>query len=276
MDRDDVEVLTPNHFLITGPTGSFGQPGDVNIETLKKYHAAKQKHIDELWDRLFRSYISALRVQHNWDQKARPFHLKIGDFVMVPQEKILKTRWPIARITGFITSSSGQIKAAEIETYVSDRVNTRLKDELFGKRTRIKNLTPDQRRQVIGCFIPNKRPVLLTNLYPFEMWENTEFDFPVPIQRDSLPTNFPGHPVVLEDPLADFSSQKENREKRKLANREKARQAKEERKVRKRLLPEVDRPQTDRPRRKNARYDQNYRNLADGRSDDSDLMDSDD
>jgi hypothetical protein len=107
------------------------------------------------------------------------------------------------------------------------------------------------------------------------MWEDTEFEFPVPIQRDSLPTNFPGHPVVLEDPLADFSSQKENKEKRKLANREKTKQAKEERKVRKRLLPEVDRPQTDRPRRKNARYDQNYRNLADGRSDDSDLMDSD-
>jgi hypothetical protein len=268
MDRDDVEVLTPNHFLITGPTGSFGQPSDMNIEGLRSYHKARQKHIDELWDPMFRSYISSLRVQHNWDQKARPFHLKIGDFVMVPQEKILKTRWPIARITGFITSSSGQIKAAEIETYVRDRVNTRLKDKLFGTRTRIKNLTPDQMKQVLGCYIANERPVLLTNLYPFEMWENTEFDFPVPLQSDSLPTNFPGHSEILNDPLADFSSQKENRRKKTLANREKARQLKEERKVRKRALPEVDRPESDRPRRKVAKYNQNYRNLADGNIDD--------
>jgi hypothetical protein len=123
-------------------------------------------------------------------------------------------------------------------------------------------------KQVLGCYIANERPVLLTNLYPFEMWENTEFDFPVPLQSDSLPTNFPGHSEILNDPLADFSSQKENRRKKTLANREKARQLKEERKVRKRALPEVDRPESDRPRRKIAKYNQNYRNLADGNIDD--------
>jgi hypothetical protein len=46
------------------------------------------------------------------------------------------------------------------------------------------------------------------------MWEDTEADFPMGIKRDELPTNFPFHPKVLTEPLADFSSQNKNRGKK--------------------------------------------------------------
>jgi hypothetical protein len=283
MDRDDVEMLTPNHFLIAGPTGNYGQPSEKNIAALRFYHEAQKKHLDELWHRFARSYLSALRVQHNWDQSAKPPNLKIGDFVMVPQDKILKTRWPVARIKDFIYSSTGQLKAAKIEVYISDRVNTRLKNDLFGTRTRIKDLTPDQVRQVAGCFIENERPVLLSNLYPYEMWEDTEADFPMGIKRDELPTNFPFHPKVLTEPLADFSSQKANAEEKRRVNKikqaaeaasrrteraeAKQRAEAERAEAQKRKFAPVTRDDTDRPRRQKAKYDQNYQNLASGNFD---------
>jgi hypothetical protein len=276
MDRDDVEMLTPNHFLNVGPTGSFGPPSESNIKGLRSYHEAQQKHVDETWDRFFRSYISELRVHHKWDQTARAPHVKIGDFVTIPQDKILKTRWPIARITGFVEDSSdtGRKKAAFIETYVSDRVNTRLKNTLFGPRTRIKDLTPGQKRQVVGCFIPNKKAVTLDKLYPYEMWEDTEVVFPVPIVRDELPTNFPGHPEVLTDTLSEFESQKRDKFRRKAMNRQLA-IAKAAVKKRPRSPDVVDesdpsprcpvtRDETGRPRRKAAKYNRDYRDLADG------------
>jgi hypothetical protein len=269
MDRDDVEILTPNHFLISGPTGNYGQPSEQNIAGLRFYHEAQKKHLDELWHRFARAYLSALRVQHNWDQSAKPPNLKIGDFVMVPQDKILKTRWPIARIKDFVYSSTGQLKAAKIEVYVSDRVNTRLKDSLYGKRTRIKNLSPDQIKKVAGCFIENARPVLLSNLYPYEMWNDTE-TLPAQIKREELPTNFPAHPEVLTDPLADFSSQKSVAIEKRRVNKEKqaaevASRRMERAEARKRKLEEpVTREETDRPRRQKAKYDRNYQNLTDG------------
>jgi hypothetical protein len=263
MDRDDVEVLTPNHFLTVGPTGSLGPPTESTIKNLRRFYEAQQKHVDETWDRFFRSYLSALRVHYKWDQTAKAPNLKIGDFVTVPQEKILKTRWPIARITGFVEDSSGigRKKAAFIETYVSDRVNTRLKDQMFGQQTRIKDLTPDQKKKVRGCFIPNRNAVKLSNLYPYELWENTDVNFPVPIGRDSLPTNYPGHKVVFTDDLANFHSQKEDKERRKEANRQLAivKAA-----VKKRARAPVIRDDVDRPRRKTAKYNQNYRALAAG------------
>jgi hypothetical protein len=202
-------------------------------------------------------------VHHKWDQTDKPPNLKIGDFVTVPQEKILKTRWPIARITGFVEDSSGigRKKAAFIETYVSDRVNTRLKDQVFGEKTRIKDLTPDQKKRVVGCFIPNKNAVKLTNLYPYELWENTDVDFPVSIGRDSLPTNFPGHKVVFTDDLANFHSQKVDRERRRDVNKQ---LAAVKAAVKKRARAPILRDDVDRPRRKTAKYDQNYRALAAG------------
>jgi hypothetical protein len=269
MDRDDVEILTPNHFLISGPTGNYGQPSEQNIAGLRFYHEAQKKHLDELWHRFARAYLSALRVQHNWDQSAKPPNLKIGDFVMVPQEKILKTRWPIARIKDFVYSSTGQLKAAKIEVYVSDRVNTRLKDSLYGKRTRIKNLSPDQVKKVAGCFVENARPVLLSHLYPYEMWNDTDA-LPAQIKREELPTNFPAHPEVLTDPLADFSSQKSVAIEKRRVNKVKqaaevASRRAERAEARKRKLDEpVVREETDRPRRQKAKYGRNYQNLAGG------------
>jgi hypothetical protein len=274
MDRDDVEVLTPNHFLVTGPTGSYGPPSEQSISSLRKFHVSTQKQLDHIWSYFARSYLSALRVQHKWDQSLVPPNLKVGDFVMVPQKKVLKTRWPIARITGFVkTSSNSELNAANIEVYVSDRVNTRLKNKLFGARTRIKDLSPDQVRQVSGCFVRNEKAVLLKNLFPYEMWRDTDVEFETPLIHDELPTNFPGHPTVLTDPLADFDSEKADKEKRRLINRQKREEQREVKRQKMAELAEarnaarapVVRSETDRPRRKKTKYDRNYQDVADGR-----------
>jgi hypothetical protein len=205
---------------------------------------------------MFCGYIAALRVHHNWDQKSKRPEIKVGDFVLVPQHKVIKSRWPIARITKLIHDSTyGNVKAAMIEYYVANKINVKKRNLLF-KRKRTADLTPEERRQVTGYFKPGDRAVLLEKLYPYEMWEEDQ-RFETPIVTESVPTNFPDHPVIdqtdLSKPMYEIDEKLVRKEKKKNERRIIAKQ--------KRPLSPVIRDETKRPRREVANYNRNYNDL---------------
>jgi hypothetical protein len=259
MDRDDPEMLCPNHFLIVGPTGNFGQSSLDTIEGLRKYHKAYLAQVDNLWHKMFNGYISALRVHHKWDQVNKQPSLKVGDYVLVPQHKIIKSRWPIARITKLNHDSTyGGVKSAKIEVYIHDQINVKKRNELF-KKKKTADLTDDERKQVTGFFRPCKKVVLLEKLFPYEIWEG-DARFDAPIASESVPLNFPEYPEVddtdITQPMHELEEKLIRKEQKKNERRELARQ--------KRPRDAVMRDEAKRPRRANVDYQRDFRDLIDG------------
>lgn len=270
-DRNDPRSLTPNDFLVVGPTGSFGPPGPDSIEALRFYHNAMQKHLDVLWHRMFESYLSALRVQHQWDQTSKPINIKVGDFVSVKHKHLLKSRWPIARVTQVVCDSTrGHPKAAYIETYFPDHVDVKKRAKLFGKKTKTTDLTPAQLKQVLGVFRRGDRPVLLKHLCPYELCENADVKLDANILNDNTPSGpveFPRIQPVDPDspevtPFVNDASRIPDEKEEKRQKRQKNQQNKLlQPHSRKRKRDPVVRENTDRPRRKAAKYSRNYLDL---------------
>jgi hypothetical protein len=186
--------------------------------------------------------------------------LKVGDFVLVPQHKVIRSRWPMARITKIIPDSTyGGIKSAMIETYVKDGINVKKRNELF-KRKKTSELTDAELRQVTGFFRPCEKAVLLEKLCPYEIYE-TDARFDVPITIEKLPLNFPGHSEIdetdLSQPAHKSDTRSLQREKKKNQRREMARQ--------KRPRDPVLRDNSaKRSRRENVDYQRHYKDLIDG------------
>jgi hypothetical protein len=172
MDKDEPSVITPADFLVVTPSDSFGQPTGELIENLPKLHELQRKHVDKLWHEFFLSYLSALRVQHKWNKRAVP-NLKVGDMVMLEDERNkVRTKWPIGVIRSIIYDTrSKAAKAAYVDQYFPNLVNTKLKNKLYGVRIAAKNLSIEQRVRVTGCYKPAKLATPITRLYPYEMWE---------------------------------------------------------------------------------------------------------
>jgi hypothetical protein len=170
MDRDDPEMICPANFLVVAPEGNFGPPGRQTIDQLKSFCVTQQGKIEQMWSTFFTNYIAALRVQKRWNYKKGP-DLKVGDFVVLHHKYVAKTRWPLARIRSIKTDGTyGRIKSVYVDTYVADKVNTKLKNQLFGVRTTHAHLTPTQYQQVRGFFRPLERPVPIDRVFPYEMF----------------------------------------------------------------------------------------------------------
>jgi hypothetical protein len=190
MDRDDPEMICPANFLVVAPDGNLGPPGQQTIDQLKTIAVAQQRKVESMWTQFFSSYVAALRVQKRWNYKAGP-DLKVGDFVVLHNKVIAKTRWPMARIRTIIRDGTyGRIKAVYVDSYIADKVNTKLKNSLFGVHRTHKSLTENEFEQVKGFFKPLERPVPIDNIYPYERFGEDipiERQFP-PVQHSSVAT----------------------------------------------------------------------------------------
>ena len=81
-DADDLEVLTPNHFIIgrASPNIPPGIFADKKISSHKRWRQA-QVITTHIWNRWLREYLPGLTVRKNWFRTGP--NLKIGDLALV-------------------------------------------------------------------------------------------------------------------------------------------------------------------------------------------------
>ncbi|XP_062538693.1 uncharacterized protein LOC134206968 [Armigeres subalbatus] len=97
-DPDEMDVLTPGHFLIGSSLLTIPDPDftDVPPNRLQHYQSLQQI-IQQHWKRWRREYISQLHNQNQRFPQSTP--LKVGQMVILKEDGLVSIEWPLARIT---------------------------------------------------------------------------------------------------------------------------------------------------------------------------------
>ena len=95
-DATDLDVLTPNHFLL-GTTGS-SLPSTLSSDfDHRKRYARGQAYSDAIWSRWLRGYVSNLNRRHKWSPSADR-DLKTGGLVWIVAATSPRKHYPLARV----------------------------------------------------------------------------------------------------------------------------------------------------------------------------------
>ncbi|XP_060879132.1 uncharacterized protein LOC132951321 [Metopolophium dirhodum] len=96
-DPNDLELITPAHFLIGGPL--IFHPELViekkEITALRRWKLV-QGLLQSFWNRWYAEYIPQLQIRQKWTSGSRP--LAVNDVVIIKEDNLAPTRWKLARV----------------------------------------------------------------------------------------------------------------------------------------------------------------------------------
>lgn len=114
-DADDLTALTPAHFLIGGQLRLPLQ--DQNIPPPKmalSLYKSMQAQTDAFWKRWTVEYLPLLMARPKWKQAQE--NLKAGQLVLIKDELLAPTYWPLGRIISTKVSDDGRVRTATVKT----------------------------------------------------------------------------------------------------------------------------------------------------------------
>ncbi|XP_036318373.1 uncharacterized protein LOC118733187 [Rhagoletis pomonella] len=114
-DPTDFAALTPGHMLIGRALTSVPEPNllDTKSGVLYRWKQLSQIYQD-FWRRWSVEYLHHLQVRSKW-HKQQP-NVKVGELVLVRDEKAPPTQWKLARITDTHPGSDGLVRVVSLKT----------------------------------------------------------------------------------------------------------------------------------------------------------------
>ena len=111
----DVTVLTPGHFLIGCPLMALPDLTDPNrsISSLRRWDLC-QALVRHFWDTWSKEYIITLNKLTKWTNRSR--NAQVGDIVLLKDETLFPTRWPLARITEVHPGKDDLVRVVTLKT----------------------------------------------------------------------------------------------------------------------------------------------------------------
>lgn len=114
-DPSDLTPLTPAHFLIGRTLTMIPAPlvQDSPIHTLTRYQRieALKAHF---WNRYYKEFISELQVRNKWRRDGG--QLKLGEMVLVKDDRLPPSRWLLGRVTAVYPGNDGVSRVADVTT----------------------------------------------------------------------------------------------------------------------------------------------------------------
>ena len=114
-DCNDLETLTPNHFLLG--RANMNIPLDVvtdrDLCSRKRWKHA-QVMANHFWERWLHEYLPSLTVRPKWRRESRA--ITKGDLVLVKSDTHPRGCWPLVGVTRVVHGSDGRVRSAEIKT----------------------------------------------------------------------------------------------------------------------------------------------------------------
>ena len=115
-DPNDLEPLTPNHFLLGRPSSKPISSAEVDIRSAPRQKWKQVQSVsNQFWDRWSKEYLVTLNTRSKW-QKTNPPTPKEGDLVMMLDKNLVRSQWTLGRIKRTIPSSDGEIRKVEVTT----------------------------------------------------------------------------------------------------------------------------------------------------------------
>jgi len=123
-DADDLQPLTPQHFLVGHADSSV--PAEVKINADQQVHPRRrweyvQRMVAEVWKRWLKEIVPRLNVQVKWLRQQK--NVKIGDIVMVLDDNTPRAHWSLARVIATYPGKDDVVRVVEVR--VGDKVYKR-------------------------------------------------------------------------------------------------------------------------------------------------------
>jgi hypothetical protein len=114
-DPNEIEVLTPAHFLIGRPITSITEPDITHLSEnrLSKWQKITQK-TQIIWKRWQRDYLNHLQQRNKWFVEKK--NLKEGCMVILKEEHLAPCKWSLGRVIQVIYGSDGRVRVLKIKT----------------------------------------------------------------------------------------------------------------------------------------------------------------
>ena len=114
-DGDNIEPLTPGHFLIERSLEALPDPSASyrSVSLLRRWHLC-QHLTRHFWKRWSTEYIDIIRRYVKWHYPSR--NMKVGDIVILQEDNLIPTKWPLGRIVDTYPGRDGFAKVVSIKT----------------------------------------------------------------------------------------------------------------------------------------------------------------
>ncbi|XP_076763724.1 uncharacterized protein LOC143431095 [Xylocopa sonorina] len=115
-DPNDMQPLTPGHFLIGGPLTSFPQ---MNFETTGSNRLSAWQHAQKLrqhfWRRWHKEYLHQLTVRSKWQSNPCD-NIQLGTLVVIKEDNLPPLQWKLGRIVAVHPGPDGVNRVATVKT----------------------------------------------------------------------------------------------------------------------------------------------------------------
>ncbi|CAH2092236.1 unnamed protein product [Euphydryas editha] len=107
---DDLNSLTPPHFLTSGPHLSF-----YNTETdLRTHWHQTQRLFDDIWKKWLLEYLTQLSVRSKW--RLPQENIKVNDIVLIQDTNLPAGRWLLVCVLQLHPGNDGYVRVVTLKT----------------------------------------------------------------------------------------------------------------------------------------------------------------
>lgn len=114
-DPNDLEPLTPGHFLTGGPINTVLQPDSTTIaeNRLNRWQRNSQI-VQQFWKKWHLDYLNTLQQRTKW--QIRQNNLQPGALVVIKNDLLPPLQWALGRVTSVVTGRDGRVRVAILKT----------------------------------------------------------------------------------------------------------------------------------------------------------------
>ncbi|XP_058449169.1 uncharacterized protein LOC131429138 [Malaya genurostris] len=114
-DPEDLDFLTPGHFLIHRPLTTIVEPSleNVPLNRLDRWQVV-QEFLRRIWKRWSTEYLSGLQPRTKWTRQMD--NIAIGTMVLVKEDNLPPLKWRIGRVVHIFKADDGNIRVVMVKT----------------------------------------------------------------------------------------------------------------------------------------------------------------
>ena len=113
-DVTELDVLTPNHFLLGIAGSSLPSLANCDFDNRKRY-ARVHAYSDAIWNQWLKEYVPSLNSRAKWHLPSNR-DLKTGDLVWIVESTTPRSYYPLARVVKLNFGSDAIARSAEVRT----------------------------------------------------------------------------------------------------------------------------------------------------------------
>lgn len=115
-DLNDLNPLTPGHFLIGKPLSTLPDPDLSHIAVNRMSNWQHVQFVNQqFWKRWQREYLQELNVRSKWTKKTTN-EIKIGSMITLKTDNLPPLCWPLARIVELHPGKDGVVRVVSVQT----------------------------------------------------------------------------------------------------------------------------------------------------------------